>query len=220
MRWVSKELDVSYIISDGTFSLWLPSKATGYELTDNIEQAKQFISLGNAERVFKKYKKKYKKLDLAIKSVSISVDGAENSCDTVEDDVCEEIVDVIDTDVDCDNMIADIYEQADIISKMAKQAVLRKQELNSELSIADLEIQDIQHAAEFYELNAAQGYKIYKLLHDVRIRRRKIKNELAVIDSFLSASINSDRMEHVKNNINGLSNRTYTPRVNKELFGV
>lgn len=96
----------------------------------------------------------------------------------------------------------------------------RKMYLVEQLSKIDMEIVDIEHAAEFYNLNASQGYKLYKLLHDRRIERRKIKDELQVINLTLGTSINSNNMNNLEKSILGMDNRTYTPRINKELFGV
>lgn len=31
---------------------------------------------------------------------------------------------------------------------------------------AELEVEDIEHAAEFYNLDASHGYQLYKMLHD------------------------------------------------------
>ena len=50
---------------------------------------------------------------------------------------------------------------------------------------AELEIEDIEHAAEFYNLDASHGYQLYKLLHNARVRRRKCKNAIAWIDFIL-----------------------------------
>ena len=79
---------------------------------------------------------------------------------------------------------------------------------------------DIEHAAEFYNLNASQGYKLYKLLHDSRIKRRELKDELEKINLSLGTSIRSANMENLERSIIGLEHRQYTPRINKELFGV
>ena len=54
----------------------------------------------------------------------------------------------------------------------------RKEALKKEISHVDLEITDIEHYAEFNKLNAVDGYKVYKMLHDARIKRRKLKPEL------------------------------------------
>ena len=83
---------------------------------------------------------------------------------------------------------------------------------------AELEIEDIEHAAEFYNLDASHGYQLYKLLHDARVRRRKCKNAIAWIDFILE-----QRPERfVENNpsarIVGTRSRDYAPRALPELF--
>lgn len=40
------------------------------------------------------------------------------------------------------------------------------------------------------------------------------------IDLFLGASIDSKKMEKLRESIIGLNNKQYTPRINNELFGV
>ena len=59
-----------------------------------------------------------------------------------------------------------------------------------------------------------------KLLHDARNRRREYKDELEKINLSLGTSIRSTNMENLERSILGLDNRQYTPRINKELFGV
>ena len=43
------------------------------------------------------------------------------------------------------------------------------------LKKAELEVEDIEHAAEFYNLDASHGYQLYKMLHDARVRRRSFR---------------------------------------------
>lgn len=83
---------------------------------------------------------------------------------------------------------------------------------------AELEVEDIEHAAEFYNLDASHGYQLYKMLHDARVRRRKCKNAIAWIDFILE-----QRPERfVENNpsarIVGTRSRDYAPRALPELF--
>ena len=63
-------------------------------------------------------------------------------------------------------------------------------------------------------------YKLYKLLHNSRIKRREIKDELQKINYTLGISIRSINVANLESRILGLDNRKYTPRINKELFGV
>lgn len=114
----------------------------------------------------------------------------------------------------------DILDKVKEISEFTKQIEERRLYLMEMIHTVDLEIVDIEHAAEFYSLNASQGYKLYKLLHDARIKRREYKDELEKINLSLGTSIRSDNMENLERSILGLNNRQYAPRINKELFGV
>lgn len=83
---------------------------------------------------------------------------------------------------------------------------------------AELEIEDIEHAAEFYNLDASHGYQLYKLLHDARVRRRKCKNAIAWIDFILEQRperfVENDPSAHIV----GTRSRDYAPRALPELF--
>lgn len=113
-----------------------------------------------------------------------------------------------------------IQEKIKEISSFSYYLEQRQKWLIRELQTVDLEIVDIEHAAEFYVLNAAQGYKIYKMLHDARIKRREIKNELEEIKYTLGTQLRSDRLNNLEKTLIGIHNRKYSARVIKELFGV
>jgi hypothetical protein len=113
----------------------------------------------------------------------------------------------------------DILNKVLEIETFAKDLKERNQYLKARLSHVELEIVDIEHAAEFYVLNASQGYKIYKMLHEAKIERRNIKNEMEKIKYILSSSMNSALYNKVSKTIIGVDNKQYSPRVLKELFG-
>lgn len=94
----------------------------------------------------------------------------------------------------------------------------RKSYLLEELSKADKKISDILHAAEFYDLNACQGYKLYKMLHEVRKERREIKNELDEINLFQNSSISQKSLDKLEINIFNMQKKRYYPRILNELF--
>lgn len=88
--------------------------------------------------------------------------------------------------------------------------------------------QDILHYIEFADLNAVEGYKIYKKLKEIRIERRLIKEELNeskiaydsidnVVIEQLTKQLAKTQSECKKNGIN--FNKTYSPR-NCELSGI
>lgn len=89
----------------------------------------------------------------------------------------------------------------------------RQQLLQQQLSIKDKEREDICHYIEFYNLNACQGYKIYKLLHQTLNERREIKNELEQINIFFT---------HIRNGLyqtmESQCDKKYTPKALPTLF--
>lgn len=113
-----------------------------------------------------------------------------------------------------------IYDKVVEIENFAKDIKLRYLYLKSKLHEVELEIVDIEHAAEFYNLNASQGYKIYKMLHDSRNERRKIKDEMLKIEYIMDGTMKTALNNKMSQSILGLDNRQYTPRVLKELFNV
>lgn len=93
--------------------------------------------------------------------------------------------------------------------------------LNIMLSEVDKEICDIMHFIEFNSLDAAKGYRIYRMLHDCRLRRRKIKDEKAKTEEAIKVFADCEWLEKTKKcliQMKTLDNRTYTPRILTELF--
>lgn len=104
------------------------------------------------------------------------------------------------------------------LNGLAVEALHRKEELTDQLSQVDKELSDINHYIEFVNLNAAQGYKAYKMIKDRRIIRRSIKNELEVLNIILGKKISETATDEIQKAISGMDKRTYEPRVLNELF--
>lgn len=104
------------------------------------------------------------------------------------------------------------------LNGLASEALHRKNELLNQLSKVDQELSDVNHYIEFCNLNAAQGYKAYKMIKERRIKRRTIKNELQVIDIILGKKISETATDEIQKAIAGMDKRTYEPRVMTELF--
>ena len=93
--------------------------------------------------------------------------------------------------------------------------------LNYMLSEVYKEICDIMHYVEFNCLDAANGYKAYKMLRECRIRRRKIKDEEYKVAAAIQALGGDELPQKLKESIcqiKGLEHRQYKPRVLEELF--
>ena len=76
----------------------------------------------------------------------------------------------------------------------------------------------LKHYIEFVNLNAAQGYKAYKMIKDRRIIRRSIKNELDILNIILGKKISETATDEIQKAVSGMDNRKYEPRVLNELF--
>ena len=79
-------------------------------------------------------------------------------------------------------------------------------------------MEDIEHAAEFYNLDASHGYQLYKMLHDARVRRRKCKNAIAWIDYILEQAPDRFIENDPSPRIVGTRSRDYAPRALPALF--
>ena len=104
------------------------------------------------------------------------------------------------------------------LNGLASEALHRKDDLLSQLSKVDQELSDIDHYIEFVNLNAAQGYKAYKMIKDRRIIRRSIKNELDILNIILGKKISETATDEIQKAVSGMDNRKYEPRVLNELF--
>lgn len=104
------------------------------------------------------------------------------------------------------------------LNGLASDALHRKEELLNQLSLVDKELCDINHYIEFCNLNAAQGYKAYKMIKDRRIKRRSIKNELQVLEIILGKRISETAIDEIQRAVEGMDKRKYEPRVLNELF--
>lgn len=173
-----------------------------YSVVDSLEMAKKWDTIVKVNNVLKHQGKKFKnKYNMEVKYVS-----QENK-----------IINPIATPIELEYDILDKVKQ---IHNFSKNIEKRRLYLINMIHTADLAIVDIEHAAEFYNLNASQGYKLYKMLHNERVKRREYKDELQKIDLILGTAIRSEYIEKLENSIVGMDNRRYEPRVNKELFGV
>lgn len=83
---------------------------------------------------------------------------------------------------------------------------------------AEMEIEDLLHAAEFYDLARDQGYEIFQRLREARVRRRNCKNAVAWINFVLEANPSDFLRNDPSPRISGTGHRQYRPRALPELF--
>lgn len=108
-------------------------------------------------------------------------------------------------------------EQIGTFCDLYDQLVARTTWVEYKLQEVENKIQDVLHAIEFNSYNARDGYKIYKLLHDLRIERRKYKDE-QIIASVMKSGFANSNWELVRNKVDDLKDRKYHVREMEELF--
>ena len=106
-------------------------------------------------------------------------------------------------------MLENIKSPEDIKNLSAKQSELEKAMI------------DIYHYMEFYDLNAVEGFRIYKKAQEVLRERRKVKEKLSLIETLQKSDISISRFKETIDALDSLNNnyRQYRPRVLNELFG-
>ena len=115
--------------------------------------------------------------------------------------------------VNYDSALAQIGSFCDLHDQLVARATWVEYKLQE----VENKIQDVLHAIEFNSYNARDGYKIYKLLHDLRLERRKSKDEQVIRDVMKSGFAGSN-WELTRTRVDDLKDRHYHVRNLEELF--
>ena len=115
--------------------------------------------------------------------------------------------------VNYDSALAQIGSFCDLHDQLVARATWVEYKLQE----VENKIQDVLHAIEFNSYNARDGYKMYKLLHDLRLERRKYKDEQIIADVMKSGFAGSN-WELVRTRVDDLKDRQYHVREMEELF--
>ena len=115
--------------------------------------------------------------------------------------------------VNYDSALAQIGSFCDLHDQLVARATWVEYKLQE----VEDKIQDVLHAIEFNSYNARDGYKIYKLLHDLRLERRKYKDEQIIADVMISSFVDSN-WELARTRVDDLKDRQYHVREMEELF--
>ncbi len=94
-------------------------------------------------------------------------------------------------------------------------------ELNQTLSNVDMQICDIMHYIELYNMDEEDSIRLISLLKECREQRRDVKDEMVRVEYFQKAIGTSSNIAKAKEGIkqiNKLDTRIYHPRKLKELF--
>ena len=115
--------------------------------------------------------------------------------------------------VNYDSALAQISSFCDLHDQLVARATWVEYKLQE----VENKIQDVLHAIEFNSYNARDGYKIYKLLHDLRIERRKYKDEI-FIRELIDDNIHGTDWGKFRSRVKDVKDRQYHVRNLEELF--
>ena len=209
-----------YVIVDENKTVWVRQEKNGsYSLTTDKNRALIFDSKLAADKVFKSnLSKLIKNKGVSVKSVDLQVIGVNNAQKQVSVGANNEFQHEIShfKDVPFGSSEYIIYVLSDAVSKLNK----RYDALVDEMSKYDRQKTDVEHYIEFNigKLNACDGYKAYKLLQNVLIERRKIKDELAIIQTVRDRIAFPEEIANIDEKVQELKDRRYEPREFTHLF--
>lgn len=169
--------------------------------TTELNEAFQFFDKTKAENALANLPKQMRNLGYFVIQIS-------NTNKPVDFDQCTDI-----ELVNYDSALAQISSFCDLHD----QLVARAPWIDHKLTEVDNKIQDVLHAIEFNSYNARDGYKIYKLLHDLRLERRKYKDEI-FIRELIDDNIHSADWGKFRSRVKDVKDRQYHVREMEELF--
>ena len=182
-----------YYLMHNAIGQWTP--------TPELNESFQFNDKTKAENALSNLPKQMRNLGYFVQQVDapskqLEIDGFNNS----------ELVDY-------DSALVQIGSFCDLHDQLVARATW----IEYKLQEVENKIQDVLHAIEFNSYNARDGYKIYKLLHDLRLERRKYKDEQLIADVMKSGFAGSN-WELAKSRVDDLKDRQYHVREMEELF--
>ena len=169
--------------------------------TPELNEAFQFIDKIKAENALANLPKQMRNLGYFVQQIDapskpLEIDGFDKS----------ELVNY-------DSALAQIGSFCDLHDQLVARATWVEYKLQE----VENKIQDVLHAIEFNSYNARDGYKIYKLLHDLRLERRKYKDEQIIAD-VMKSGFASSNWELVRARVDDLKDRQYHVRNLEKLF--
>ena len=200
-----------YYIMDTYGSYYMVNSSSKISATTNPNLATKF-TLAKANNVIQNMIKPNQRYQYVLKEAEEVGHEVVEYVDAYSGDYMETRLD--DMNLDWNSYIEEVI---DITSQLRQY----RSNLSYMLSQVNKEICDIMHYVEFFNLDAARGYKVYKMLKERRIRRRHIKDEFEKVSAVIQAMGDEpfmQRMNTCLRQMEGLDHRQYEPRVLVELF--
>lgn len=173
-----------------------------FVLTPELNESFQFIDKTKAENVLSNLPKQMRNLGYFVQQVDAP-------SKPVDFDQFNSELDF----VNYDSALAQIGSFCDLHDQLVSRATWVEYKLQE----VENKIQYVLHAIEFKSYNARDGYKIYKLLHDLRLERRKYKDEI-FIRELIDDNIHGTDWGKFRSRVKDVKDRQYHVREMEELF--
>lgn len=197
-----------YVLTNQRNYLML-NAANAMAATPRVEEALKFTSETKAQNALKNLPKTLSRLGYVVAPY-------EDTVDEPQDIEVENMSITAPTSVQWD--IDSVIETVSAFEELVDHLRNSKEYLTAKQTIAEQEILDLEHAIEFYNYNACDGYKMYKAIKEQRIERRKAKDLLLLLQ-ILEESVSPEFFNTPPSKrIEGLKHRKYKPRVNMDIF--
>lgn len=210
-----------YVIVDESKATWVCKDTNGaYSLTTDKNKAVIFESKPAADKVFKSnLSKLIKSKGVTVKAVTLQIAGANNEPKNTSVGANNSHIQPV-TTVTSNHMIGSSEYIISVLSDAVNKLNHRHAFLIEEQSKYDRQRTDVEHYIELNmgKLNACDGYKAYKLLQDVLVERRKVKDELQIIQAVRDRIEFPDELAKIDTHIQALKERRYEPRELAYLF--
>lgn len=205
-----------YVITDKNNSIWVcKDKRGSYSLTTDSGKALIFDNKPAADTVFKfNLSKLIRDKGVAVKSIALKIVTADDTA--TNNMVPTEAIKA--ATPKCE--VGTSKYIISVISEAVGKLNCRHTELVEEVSKYDRQRTDVEHYIELNagKLNAYEGYQAYKMLQDVLVERRKVKDELSVIQVVRDKMAFPDDIANIDTKVKELESRHYEPREFKHLF--
>lgn len=113
-----------------------------------------------------------------------------------------------------DTAVDYLYRMTEIMN----EAVADFKQSSRDLSMIDLETQNLLHRIELTKFNASLGYQLALALKNLRVKRRAVKQKMELLQVFVS-NIDDKNFEKVKEKLNNKlrqqSEFSYQPKILK-----
>ncbi|MBQ4523451.1 MAG: hypothetical protein IJA10_10960 [Lachnospiraceae bacterium] len=171
------------------------------------EKDRGFFEHSKAKNILNSLPKTLKKMGFSVEPVP-EIKQKEESATRVLENINYEVPETVTRWVEKFGRCSDVIDEA-------KE---RKEEIIDSLKTLDIELVDILHIIEIEApKNMFAAWKIYKAIREIRIKRRKLKDELLIVKN-ITRNLNSSYLQRdkIQRAINGLANRKYTFRIIEE----